>query len=227
VPEDLCGTSHINEPAWTEPLRMIADDIGASAAPLTAPDAKALRAGALLIHMALRTNPIWAAELSYLCGASVWKEVGSLLAKVLRAIYSVRDEHSRQLAVAGMLASGSDEFKDIVLPLFTRANQQVRLETSDFHVSSIGGDWQKIVSGRREEARAEFVWELLHFGEHRPEAIASFALADASIKVRTTAISALTWGGSSKEVTRLLTSLDEPTFRAALRWRHRQRTLAN
>jgi|SRR5580700_2295202 hypothetical protein len=167
--------------------------------------------------MALKADPVYAAELAYLCGPAAWKEIGGALAQRLRAMYGLPDEHFRQRALAGMLASGSGEFKDIVLPLLTSENQ--RLETyriwPDFHVSSIGPDWQKTVRGWDEEARTEFVSELLHFGNAR-ETIASFALADPSVKVRTTAISALAWSGPREEVTKLLASLDDETFRAAL-----------
>ena len=208
---------YVNEPAWSEPLRMIANQIGIAA---SAGNVAATRAGALLIEMALRTNPVWAAELAYLCGPSVWKEIGGALAQNLRELYNVPDEHFRQLGLAGMLASGSDDFKDILLPLLTNENQQVRLRTyrtwPDFHVSSIGADWQKTVSGWSDEVRAEFVSELLHFSSAR-ETIASFALADPSTEVRTTAISAFAWGGSSEEVNKLLEPLNDETFKAALR----------
>jgi len=207
---------YVNEPTWSEPLRMIASDIGVSA---SAGDAVATRAGALLIEMALKVDPVYAAELAYMCGASVWKEIGGALAQRLRAMYGAPDEHVRQCALAGMLASGSEDFKDVLLPLMTNGNQQVRLATyrawPDFHVSSIGPDWQKTARGWNEEVRSEFVSELLHFGNVR-ETIASFALVDRSVKVRATGISALVWGGSREEITKLLGSVDDATFRAAL-----------
>ncbi len=210
---------YVNEPAWSEPLWMIANEIG-GAATASLGDAMAIRAGALLIDMALKVDPVFAAELAYLCGTTVWKEIGGPLAQRLRVMYGVPDEHLRQRALAGMLASGAEDFKDIVLPLLTDENQQVRLQTyrtwPDFHLSSIGPDWQKTVRGWNEEVRAEFVSELLHFGNAR-ETIGPFALGDPSLRVRTTAILALVWGGSSEEVTKLLASLDDETFKAALR----------
>jgi hypothetical protein len=209
---------YVNEPAWSEPLRMIANEIGVTTAGTPA-DTTAARTGALLIGMALKVDPVFAAELAHLCGAIVWKEIGGAVSERLRAMYGALDEHLRELAVAGMLASGSEDFKDIVLPLLTRDNQQGRLSTyrawPDFHVSSIGPDWQKTARGWDEEVRAEFVSELVHFGNAR-ETILPFALADSSVKVRTTAISAFAWGGSREEVAKLLASLDDQTFKAAL-----------
>lgn len=209
---------YVNEPAWSEPLRMIANEIGMGAT-ASLDGSTAIRAGALLIDMALKADTVYAAELGYLCGASVWKEIGRAVVDRLRSLYGVTDENVRQRAVAGMLASGSDEFKDIILRLITNENRNVRLETyrawPDFRVSSIGPDWQDTVRNWNEEIRAEFVSELLHFGNAR-ETIASFALADQSVKVRTSAISALVWGGSREEVTKLLESVDDKTFKAAL-----------
>ena len=66
---------------------MIADEIGVATASVG--DATTVRVGALLINMALRADPVYTAELAYLCGASVWKEVGGTLAKRLRAMYGV------------------------------------------------------------------------------------------------------------------------------------------
>ena len=207
---------YVNEPAWSEPLRMIAGDIGVSA---SGGDVAATHAGALLIEMALKVDPVYAAELAYLCGAAVWKESGDALAQRLRAMYGAPDEHVRQCALAGMLASGSEDFKDLLIPLLANENQQVRLASyrawPDFHVSTFGPDWQRTMRGWNEEVRSEFVSELLHFGNAR-ETIASFALADRSVKVKATGISALVWGGSREEVTKLLASVDDATFRAAL-----------
>jgi hypothetical protein len=209
---------YVNEPAWSEPLRMIASEI-AVATTGSGADKDAGRAGVLLVDMALKADPVFAAELAYLCGPSVWKEGGGALSKRLRNMYSSTDKHLRERALAGMIASGAEDFKDVVLPLLTGDDQQVRLGTyrtwPDFHVSTIGPDWQKTVRGWGEEVRSEFVSELLHFGNVR-ETVASFALADPSLKVRTTGISALAWGGSPGEVAKLLASVDDETFKAAL-----------
>lgn len=219
--QEICDYTkrYINEPAWSEPLLMIANEIGVTATTASPGDGTVIRSGRLLIEMAIKVDPVFAAELAHLCGASVWKEIGSALAQRLRVMYGVPDEHFRQRALAGMLASGSEDFKDVVLPLLTDANDQVRLRAyrtwPDFHVSSIGPGWQETVRGWSEEVRADFVSELLHFGNAR-ETIASFALADPSMKVRTTAISALVWRSSREETAKLLGSLDEDTFKAAL-----------
>ena len=45
----------------------------------------------------------------------------------LRQWYDVPDARHKQCALAAMLATGSDDFKDVVVPLLTDPNDQVRL----------------------------------------------------------------------------------------------------
>ena len=101
---------YMNNPAWAEPLRMIAEVVGAhSNNEDTRP--QNVREGRILVEMALSVDPIFAAELSRLCGEGVWGEVGGALAARLRAWYGVRDESHSQCALAGMLASGRASFR--------------------------------------------------------------------------------------------------------------------
>jgi hypothetical protein len=208
---------YINEPVWAESLRMVAEDIGAAVSK-TPEDATATEAGALLVTKAFDCDPIFGAELSFLGGAGVWKEVGADVGKRLRQL-SEEGEHPRQVSLTAMMASGSDEFRDILLPLLSNADQQVRLETyrlwGDFHVSSLGPDWEKTVSGWPEEVRAEFVSEMIHFG-NAARLLLPFALADNSVRVRVAAIEALAWV-SLEAMNHHLSELDEATFEAAAR----------
>lgn len=194
---------------------MVAEDIGAAA--LKAPEeASAIKAGALLVSKAFDCDLVFGAELSFLCGARVWKEVGAVVGKHLRRLYE-EGEHPRQVALTAMIATGSDEFRDILLPLLSNADQQVRLEVyrlwGDFHVSSLGLDWEKTVRGWAEDVRAEFVSEMIHFG-NAARLLVPFALADDSVKVRVAAIEALAWV-SIEAMNHRLSELDEETFEAA------------
>jgi len=209
---------YVNTPSWEEPLRMVAEEIGMlSAEAQTENDA--IKAGKLLIEMALSVDPVFAAELSRLCGRSVWEQVRIAVGERLRLWYGVADENHKQCALAGMLASGSEDFVDILLPLLTSDDQQVRLSTyrawSEFHLSSLGSEWQNTVRGWKEEARIEFVQELtLH--RWRPEIAQEFALRDPSLRVRVEATEALCWVGSDSDVARLLEALDEESFEEAI-----------
>ena len=209
---------YVNDPAWAEPLRMIAEVVGAHT---DNEDTRRqnVREGRILVEMALPVDPIFAAELSRLCGEGVWGEVGGALAARLRAWYGVRDESHRQCALAGMLASGSSEFQDIMVPLLSGDQEQTRLQTyrlwPDFPLSTLGVNWPERVRGWNEEARADFVSEVLH---HRlvPEVV-PFAVADQSMKVKTAALSRLSWTGAYEEAGQVLDSMDPDSFSRAAR----------
>ena len=68
-------------------------------------------------------------------------------------------------ALAGMLATGSEEFVDIILPLLNNDDQQVRLNAyrawGEFHVTSLGKEWRQVVKGWKEEQRADFIGEVV------------------------------------------------------------------
>jgi hypothetical protein len=178
-----------------------------------------VKAGKRLIEMALSVDPIFAAELSRLCGGLVWKEIRGAVAERLRSWYGVADENHRQCSLAGMLASGSDDFSDIILPLLTSDDQQVRLGTyragTEFHPSTLGAGWRSIVKRWNEDARIGFITEVTR-GQWMPEIVEDFALADPSPRVRAAAVQALSWVGSSQDMARLLEALDEEVFRQAV-----------
>jgi hypothetical protein len=208
---------YINEPTWAEPLRMVAEEIGIAMSKTPA-DGGDLNAGTMLVAKAFECDPTFGGELAFLCGSRVWKEVASDVSKRLRSLYDA-GAHHREVALTGMLATGSDEFSDILLPLLSSSNQQVRLNTyrlwSDFHLSSLGPDWEKTVRAWPEEIRAEFISDLIHFG-NAARNLVPFALADESLKVRVAAIDALAWV-SLEGMNQRLSGLDDDTFMAAAR----------
>ena len=208
--------SYVNDPAWAEPLRMIAETF----APVTGDaDKRHTIAGRLLIQMALGVDPVFAAELARLCGGAVWREVHDSVGKRLRDLYAIRDENYRALALAAMLATGSEDFKDILLPLFSSEDQQVRLGTyrlwRDIQPECLGADWRDGVRGWNEAARADFVSELLHHRLHSD--VAAFAVDDPSAAVKKAAASSLLWTRSDDAAVRLLESMDAPTFEKFVR----------
>ena len=203
---------YVNDPAWAEPLRLIADDIGGHSGGANGADV--IQAGTLLVEMALSVDPVFAAEFARLCGGHVWTEVRTAVGDRLRSLYASPDEHFRHCALAGMLASGSHDFRDVIEPMLSSDNQQVSLgiyrRWGEFYVSSLGAGWRDTVSSWKEEARITFVSEILH---HRnvPE-MAAFALSDPSIKVKKAAIQGLSWIGAEDDTAQFLASLDADTF---------------
>ena len=211
---------YINDPKWGEPLRMIAEEIGARSAAETGPRAEpeSVLAGRHLIELALTVEPIFAAELSRLCGELVWSEVRTAVGERLRSWYDTNEEHNRRCALAGMIATGSADFADIILPLLTSDDNQVRLGTYragiEFRPTVIGKDWRSIANGWPEKARMGFVSELVLHGSNieAPAILEHFALTDPSSKVKAEATRGLTWTGSPRGFVQILKALDDEAF---------------
>ena len=212
---------YINHPAWEEPLRMLVEEVGQytleqGAGPEIFAQAR------FLIEMALDVDPVFAADLSRLCGEKLWREVGPLVSKRMRAWYADADGHHRRCALGAMLASGSEDFADIILPLLASDNEQVRLRTyrtwQHFHLSSLGPDWRSRVASWTEDQRANFAGELA-MNPHAAEAAEDLARSDPSLKVRIAAIHALRFAGALERLGRALHALDDATLEELLRSR--------
>ncbi|MDI6528953.1 hypothetical protein QMA71_25760 [Pseudomonas otitidis] len=209
-----CFTAdYVNDPAWAEPLLMIAETFAEQSGDGET-DRRNTSAGRKLVEMALAVDPVFAAELAQLCGTAVWNEVRGAVGECLRALYTTRDGSFRHYASAALLATGADDFSDLIVPLLSEKDQQTRLSTyrlwPDIHVSSLGANWHEQVRGWDDEARADFVSELLH---HRvDDEIAAFAAEDKSVSVKKAAVFGLMWTGSDDALTRVLQSMDEQTF---------------
>lgn len=209
---------YVNDPAWAEPLRMIAETFAEQTYDGEI-DRIDTRAGGKLVEMALAVDLVFAGELVQFCGAAVWNEVRAAVGDRFRAIYAIRDGSFRQYAVAAMLATGADDFSDIIVQLLSGHDQQTRLQTyrlcPDIQVSSLEPNWCEQVRGWSENARADFVSELLH---HRIDGeVAAFAAEDDSVKVKHAAVSSLMWTGSDDALTRVLESMDTQTFEEVAR----------
>jgi len=146
VEERAFAKRYVNEPRWGESLRMLAEDISAlSAKP------NAAKVGAKLILMALHVDGIFAGDLANAAGPAVWSEVRGDVGKRLRAWYAQKDGNHRQCALAAMLGTGTDDFKDVLLPLLTDANHQVRLSVyhggAEVLPENLGPNWRDVVQG--------------------------------------------------------------------------------
>jgi hypothetical protein len=217
---DSAGTAaiarkYVNDPSWEEPLRMIVANSGDTGVDLAA--------GKALIQLALRVDAVFAARLSYLGGTALWKEVGGEIQGRLRVLHGAANQRLREYALAAMLATGSDEFADIVVPLLTSPDQQIRLGTYrsgvSFHPSSLGADWQQVVAGWTEDQRAEFASELtIHQG--MIEVGLFFARSDTSLSVRLAALQGLIWIGQRDTVAEILESFGDQEFTLAIQKFH-------
>lgn len=208
----------INQPAWEESLRMLAEQLSQDITQQSGN--QSLEAANQLVPLTLTVDPVFAADLSRLCGQRLWQEVGAPLSERFRLWRADPDNHHQQCALAGMLASGAPDFSDVLLPLLTHHDQQVRLRTyrqwREFHVSSLGHNWHDIVRAWDEACRADFVGEL---GTQRQaaEVIERFALEDPSRNVRVSAAQALFFAGAPESLRRLLNGLDDVSFQDLVR----------
>ena len=207
--------SCVNEPRWGESLRMLSEYIGASAG-----ERVMVEMGAKLVHIALEVDPIFAGELARRCGPAVWNEIRNETGVLLRAWHDVTDPHHKQCALAAMLATGSDDFKDIVVPLLADPNNQVRLAIyysgTEFLLSSLGPLWSEVVQGWAEDARLDLILRLAD-DPWLAETVEQFVLTDPSSKIKWNAARMLSWYGFTEKVEKLLGPLDDGDFRIALR----------
>ena len=207
--------SYVNEPRWGESLRLLAEDIGVSRG-----NDMLVEVGAKLVRMALGVDPIFAAELARWCGPTVWGELREEMGGRLRQWYDVPDARHKQCALAAMLATGSDDFKDVVVPLLTDPNDQVRLTVyhsgAEFLPSSLGQRWVEVVQGWAEEARLNFILQLAH-DPWLAETVEQLALADPSPQIKWNAARQLSWYGFTEKVKKLLSPLGDSDFLTALR----------
>jgi hypothetical protein len=200
--------TYLDEPGWAEPLRMIADHLGSQA---TSDGAPATDIGAFLAKAILPLDAVFAADLARLCGPKVWARVRAQVGERLRALYGVAENPYRELALAGMLATGSDDFKDVIVPLLSGSDPKDRPGTyrtwGEFHPSCLGANWSETVSQWNERARVEFVSELIR-RRSAPD-IAAFVHSDPSLQVKLAAINAFGWVQAHEEGANLFASLDD------------------
>ena len=99
---DRFTADYVNEPAWAEPLRMVAETF-ADQTGHHRTDNGNVRAGRDLVGMALEVDLVFAGELAHLCGPAVWRQVRALVTERFRAAYALPVEQFQKYAVAAML----------------------------------------------------------------------------------------------------------------------------
>ncbi len=212
------AAAYINKRMWEEPLRMAAEDLCLAVAE-EHKKATAVSEGTRLIRMALRVDPILAADMARLAGAHIWSEVRDAFGTVLRHWYSIGDVHHKQLAMAAMTATASDDFADVILPLVTHTDREIRLSVytagDAFYPTSLGTEWRNAVESWHEDARADFVSEVVHYS-FMAEIGERFALHDPSEEVRNKAIQELCWISATDALERVINGLTDASLEAAL-----------
>jgi hypothetical protein len=204
----------VNEPGWSEPLMMAAEQLGVSARN-GAPEA-----GAALVIGALEVDPVFASELAFAAGPAVWNQVTAAVSARLRELYGSTNGHCRALGLMGMLATGSSDFGDVLIPLMSSTDDNARFDIyhryDDFHLSSLGEGWVRLVSEWPEQARIAFYSSIIH-KRRPPQSLSAVALADPSAAVQKAVVSALAWIGNLRDIAQLLTTISDDLLPDLLR----------
>jgi hypothetical protein len=218
---DDFAARYVNEPAWTQPVEMLAEFIGRHTA--DEPLSNAVPMGRALVEMALPLDAAFAAKLARLCGPEVWRATREALSARLRQLWQSSFSQHREIAIAGMVASGSEDFKDILEPLLSSEDTNLQLEPyrtgEPFEVTSLGPAWEETVKRWPEGVRANFVAEMMQRSP-APAEVVSFATEDRSPGVRKSLLSHVWWGMSSEEIFRFSQTLDEADFKELIAGMH-------
>jgi len=208
--------TYINEPAWAEPLLMFAEALRIRSAN-TRYDAQ--DSGPLsLVDLALTVDPVFAGQLTRALGANSGDPIGRKLNEKLRNWYRSTNASYQNCALAAMLASGLDAFRDVLEPMLASIDQQIRLAayhlSQDFSPSCLGPRWSEIVRTWPDDARAEFVSQVL--SERVDPEVYEFAHTDRSVVVRQSAFHALERLGADEELIRLASTFRDDEFAVVL-----------
>ena len=218
---DDFAARYVNEPAWTQPIEMLAEFIGRHTEDEPLPNAVAM--GQALVEMALPLDAAFAAKLARLCGSEVWGVTREVLGARLRQLWQSSFSQHREIALAGMVASGSEDFRDILEPLLSSEDTNLQLgpyRTGEpFEVASLGAAWEETVSRWPEEAKASFVAEMMQ-RTPAPAEVVAFALKDPSPRVRKSLLSFVWWGMSPEEISRFSQTLDDANFKELIAGMH-------
>ncbi|MGB0124579.1 MAG: hypothetical protein WBP63_14155 [Silvibacterium sp.] len=218
---DDFAARYVNEPAWTQPVEMLAEFIGRHTDDEPLPSAVAM--GQALVEMALPLDAAFAAKLARLCGSEVWRLTREALGARLRQLWQSSFSQHREIALAGMVASESEEFRDILEPLMSSEDTNLQLgpyRTGEpFEVASLGPAWQETVSRWPEEAKANFVAEMMQ-RTPAPAEVVAFALKDPDPRVRKNLFSFVWWGMSPEEISRFSQTLDDADFKELIAGMH-------
>jgi len=218
---DEFAARYVNEPAWTQPVEMLAEFIGRHTEDELLPNAVSM--GQALVEMALPLDAVFAAKLARLCGSEVWEVTREALNARLRQLWQSSFSQHREIALAGMVASGSEDFRDILEPLLSSEDTNLQLgpyRTGEpFEVASLGAAWEETVSRWPEEAKASFVAEMMQ-RTAAPAEVVAFALKDPSPRVRKSLLSFVWWGMSAEEISRFSQTLDAANFKELIAGMH-------
>ncbi len=216
---DDFAARYVNEPAWTQPVEMLAEFIGRHTEDEPLPNAVAWD------RRLWRWRCRWMqpSRRNWLDCAVRKSGEGHERRWAIGSASCGRDPLVNiEIALAGMVASGSEDFRDILEPLLSSEDTNLQLwpyRTGEpFEVTSLGAAWEEKVSRWPEEAKASFVAEMTR--TPAPAEVVAFALKDPSPRVRKSLLSFVWWGMSLEEISRFSQKLDDVNFKGLIAGMH-------
>ncbi len=162
-PPTALQTDVLNRPAFAAPTELLGEAVGVGEPALGSADTRS-KIGERIVLEAFEVDPLHAASLARLCGDIVWEQIGGRLGDQFRKWYM--DDQSEELqryALAAMLATAAPDFADILEPLFTADDDQIRFGAyralGRFYPTCLGVDWRRRISNWKEQNRVQLVTE--------------------------------------------------------------------
>ncbi len=194
----------LNFPQWGEALAFAVEDLVASGS---------LDLASALVRWTMPVDLVAAAELAGVGGPALWARVGADLAGALRGWYARDGLAHQDCALAGMVATGSPDFSDVIWPILESADEQAFFRPlrayAVFRTSCLGPGWpDRLVrlSARRQEI---FLGEMSRqSGVEELEFARRVAVSAAPAAVKNAAIELLAYRRHGAEAVALAQSAD-------------------
>ncbi|RUV24300.1 MULTISPECIES: hypothetical protein [unclassified Mesorhizobium] len=163
---------------------------------------------ARVVLVVLELDPMLAAAIIRRGAEAVWDAVSASILDWVRRWHAPQNADR---AITFMIETGRPDFADLVWPVVTNVNSQVRLGAlrggGSFDMAVLGQNLDRNFSGLTEEVRESVISELIHYGGiEEEEKAAALAGRDPRSEVRIRAIESLLFEGAVEAAEALLRS---------------------
>ena len=190
---------YVDIPFWEEAFLFMVDRLSQSGE-------SDLSLLAQLVIDSLRVDPWFTAQIVNRGGDKLWPLVRK---EFLATITTWHKEGKIDRAFSAMIATGKEEFADLIWPFLEHDDNQVHLaayrSSNPFRIACLGEEWRHRFDSMPDKLRETFVYEVLYYGSAEVHSIAkSIGLSDPAMKVRVAAVNGLSWCGQEYEVEQIL-----------------------
>jgi|GEM_PF-6296493 len=196
----------LNIPRWEEPLFFAVER-------MVKMNCKT-QLSALILHT-LEIEPLLASEIIYRVNEDIWAEVKQPICSY------IQDWHEPERidrALAFMISSGRPEFSNLIWPLVTHPNHQIRLQAirtfDPFRTNCLGNQWFEELQKHPEEIRRDFLSEIAHSrGMEGIEFAVEAALKDESTAVKLGVIDTAEFRALYSQIAKILENASEDLWK--------------